>query len=283
MRAFFNDIGSVSLLTAEEEIELAKKIQMGGAEGQEAEKKMVAANLRLVVHIAKNYLKDIKKAIPLDDLVQEGSIGLMHAAQKFEWQKGYKFSTYACWWIRQAISRYLQDKENMIRVPVNRLQQINTYKNEVTYLKEKLRRKPTDSEVAHDLGWSEELVAKIKTIALNPLSLDAPMGNEDEDFTLADTISDKQNANPEAAVCNKLMAYQLQKDMASYLTPKEQQVLSRRFGFDDGAGQTLEEVGQGLGLTRERIRQIETTALLKLRRVYYRRGLTLSDCIEESA
>lgn len=280
IRAFFYDIGNIPLLTAEEEIALAKIIEKGGKDGEDAVKKMVAANLRLVVSIAKDY---VTKTIPLQDLVQEGSIGLMRAAQKFEWDKGYKFSTYACWWIKQAISRYLDDTQNTIRVPVHRLQQINSYKKEVAFLRQKLGRTPTDFEVSKSLGWDLELVEKIKTIAQKTLSLDDYLGTEVQDSTLADTISDKQAQNPEASTCNKLMNYQLEKDMNSYLTHKEKLVLRKRFGFDDGAGQTLEEVGQYFGVTRERIRQIENTAILKLRRVYKKRGLELSDCIEESA
>ncbi len=280
MRAFFNDIGRVPLLTAEEEIELAKKIEKGGLEGEEAVKKMVAANLRLVVSIAKGY---VTKTVPLNDLVQEGSIGLMHAAQKFEWEKGYKFSTYACWWIKQSIIRYLDDKQNIIRVPAHRLQQINAYKKQVNYLKQKTGRIPSDFEVAKNLGWDEELVSKIKMIDLKTVSLEDPRGNEEEqEFTWADTISDK-TANPEMTACNEFMNYQLKKDMESYLTPKEDEVLRRRFGFYGGTAQSLEEVGQYFGLTRERIRQIENKAILKLRAVYKRRGITLSDCIEESA
>lgn len=280
MRAFFYDIGNAPLLTQEQEIELAKKIEKGGIEGEEAVKKMVASNLRLVVSIAKSY---VTKTVPLNDLVQEGSIGLIRAAEKFEWNKGYKFSTYASWWIKQSITRYLDDKQNMIRVPVHRLQQIYSYKKQVNYLKQKLGRKPTDFEVAKNLGWDEELVSKIKTIDLNTVSLEDPRGNEEEqEFTWADTISDK-TTNPEMAACNEFMNYQLKKDMESYLTPKEDEVLRRRFGFYGGTAQSLEEVGQYFGLTRERIRQIENKAILKLRAVYKKRGLTLSDCIEESA
>ncbi len=280
MKEFFNDLRNIPLLSQEEEIALAKIIEKGGKDGEDAVKKMVAANLRLVVSIAKDY---VTKTIPLQDLVQEGSIGLMRAAQKFEWDKGYKFSTYACWWIKQAISRYLDDTQNTIRVPVHRLQQINSYKKEVAFLRQKLGRTPTDFEVSKSLGWDLELVEKIKTIAQKTLSLDDYLGTEVQDSTLADTISDKQAQNPEASTFKKLMNYQLEKDMNSYLTHKEKLVLRKRFGFDDGAGQTLEEVGQYFGVTRERIRQIENTAILKLRRVYKKRGLELSDCIEESA
>ena len=280
MEAFFNDIRNVPLLTAEEEIELAKKIEKGGVEGEEAVKKMVAANLRLVVSIAKDY---VTKTIPLNDLVQEGSIGLMRAAQKFEWDKGYKFSTYACWWIKQAISRYLDDTQNTIRVPVHRLQQINSYKKEVAFLSQKLGRNPTDFEVAKNLGWDIKLVEKIKTISLKTVSLDDSVGNEDEEFTRADKISDKQAINPEVAACNKLINLQLQKDMDNHLTPKECKVIKMRFGFDDGYSQSLEEIGNYFGVTRERIRQIECTAIIKLRTLYKRRGLELSDCIDECA
>lgn len=208
MEAFFNDIRNVPLLTAEEEIELAKKIEKGGVEGEEAVKKMVAANLRLVVSTAKDY---VTKTIPLNDLVQEGSIGLMRAAQKFEWDKGYKFSTYACWWIKQAISRYLDDTQNTIRVPVHRLQQINSYKKEVAFLSQKLGRNPTDFEVAKNLGWDIKLVEKIKTISLKTVSLDDSVGNEDEEFTRADKISDKQAIIPKWLPAINLLTFSFKK------------------------------------------------------------------------
>ena len=169
MTEYFNNIGNIALLSHEEEIELAKKIGIGGIQGKLAFDKLVSANLRLVVSIAKDYAK---KGIPLEDLIQEGNIGLMHAAQKFEWDKGFKFSTYASWWIRQAITRFLDDKKDAIRIPINRQQQINKYKNEVSYLKQKLGRNPTDAELAQSLGWTQEQLNKIRNAILKAIALD---------------------------------------------------------------------------------------------------------------
>ena len=278
MKEFFNDIANIPLLTQEEEIALAKQIEAGGPNGKLALDKMVSSNLRLVVSIAKKYLK---KGITLNDLVQEGNIGLMHAAQKFEWQKGNKFSTYAAWWIKQSITRYLDDKRSDIRIPVNMQQKISHYKKEVTYLKQKLDRTPTDTEVANGLGWSLEEINKVRNANanMNVVHLEDPLGDEDNDGTLGDFVQDKKYESVENQTCNKLMNYQLQKDMNSYLTQKENIVIRKRFGFEDGAVQTLDEIGDYFGLTRERIRQIEVTAIKKLRRVYQKRGLELKDCI----
>ena len=279
MTEYFNDIGNIALLSHEEEIELAKKIEIGGIQGKLAFDKLVSANLRLVVSIAKDYEQ---KGIPLEDLIQEGNIGLMHAAQKFEWDKGFKFSTYASWWIRQAITRFLDDKKDAIRIPIHRLQQINKYKNEVSYLKQKLGRNPTDAELAQSLGWTQEQVNKIRNASLKTISLNKSYGNgnSDQDYTLADFVEEDKYDNPEKATYNKLINYQLQKDMDTFLTKKENLVIRMRFGFDNnGTTQTLEEVGNYFGVTRERIRQIEGNAITKLRHLYRNRGLEFSDCI----
>ena len=278
MKEFFNDIANIPLLSQEEEIELAKKIQEGGTTGKEAEDKMVLANLRLVVAIAKNY---IKKDVPLNDLVQEGNLGLIHAARKFEWDKGFKFSTYASWWIKQCITRYLDEKRNNIRVPVHMQQRINNFKKEVTYLKQRLGRNPTDAEIAKDLGWSQEEINKVREANenLKLVHLEDSCGGEDKECTVADFIQDRKYESVETQTCNKLMNHQLQKDMNSYLTEKENLVIRKRFGFEGEGAQTLEEIGDYFGVTRERIRQIEVTAIKKLRRVYQKRGLELKDCI----
>ena len=279
MTEYFNDIGNIVLLSHEEEIELAKKIEIGGIQGKLAFDKLVSANLRLVVSIAKNYAK---KGIPLEDLIQEGNIGLMHAAQKFEWDKGFKFSTYASWWIRQAITRFLDDKKDAIRIPINRQQQINKYKNEVSYLKQKLGRNPTDAELAQSLGWTQEQLNKIRNAILKTISLDKSYrkGDSDQDYTLADFVEEDKYDNPEKATYNKLINYQLQKDMDTFLTKKENLVIRMRFGFDNnGTTQTLEEVGNYFGVTRERIRQIEGKAIMKLRHLYRNRDIEFSDCI----
>ncbi len=278
MTEYFNDIGTISLLSHEEEIELAQKIEIGGIQGKLALDKLVSANLRLVVSIAKDY---VKSRVPLSDLVQEGSIGLMRAAQKFEWDKGFKFSTYASWWIRQAITRFLDDKKDAIRIPIHRQQQINRYKNEVSYLKQKLGRNPTDAELAQSLGWTLEQLNTIRNASLKTISLDKPYGkgDSDQDYTLADFVEEDKYDNPEKATYNKLINYQLQKDMDTFLTKKENLVIRMRFGFDNGNTQTLEEVGNYLGVTRERIRQIEGNAIIKLRHLYRNRGIEFSDCI----
>lgn len=279
MTEYFNDIGNIALLSHEEEIELAKKIEIGGIQGKLAFDKLVSANLRLVVSIAKDYAK---KGIPLEDLIQEGNIGLMRAAQKFEWEKGFKFSTYASWWIRQAITRFLDVKKDTIRIPIHRQQQIYKYKNEVSYLKQKLGRNPTDAELAQSLGWTQEQLNKIRNAILKTISLDKSYGKEDsdQDYTLADFIEEDKYDNPEKATYNKLINYQLQKDMDTFLTKKENLVIRMRFGFDNnGTTQTLEEVGNYFGVTRERVRQIEGNAIIKLRHLYRNRGIESSDCI----
>ena len=279
MTEYFNNIGNIALLSHEEEIELAKKIEIGGIQGKLAFDKLVSANLRLVVSIAKDYAK---KGIPLEDLIQEGNIGLMHAAQKFEWDKGFKFSTYASWWIRQAITRFLDDKKDAIRIPINRQQQINKYKNEVSYLKQKLGRNPTDAELAQSLGWTQKQLNKIRNAILKTISLDKSYGNgdSDQDYTLADFLEEDKYDNPEKATYNKLINYQLQKDMDTFLTKKENLVIRMRFGFDNnGTTQTLEEIGNYFGVTRERIRQIEGKAIMKLRHLYRNRDIEFSDCI----
>ena len=279
MTEYFNNIGNIALLSHEEEIELAKKIEIGGIQGKFAFDKLVSANLRLVVSIAKDYAK---KGIPLEDLIQEGNIGLMHAAQKFEWKKGFKFSTYASWWIRQAITRFLDDKKDAIRIPINRQQQINKYKNEVSYLKQKLGRNPTDAELAQSLGWTQEQLNKIRNAILKTISLDKSYrkGDSDQDYTLADFVEEDKYDNPEKATYNKLINYQLQKDMDTFLTKKENLVIRMRFGFDNnGTTQTLEEIGNYFGVTRERIRQIEGKAIMKLRHLYRNRDIEFSDCI----
>ena len=279
MTEYFNDIGNIALLSHEEEIALAKKIKIGGIQGKLAFDKLVSANLRLVVSIAKNYAK---KGIPLEDLIQEGNIGLMHAAQKFEWDKGFKFSTYASWWIRQAITRFLDDKKDAIRIPINKQQQINKYKNEISYLKQKSGRNPTDAELTQRLGWTQEQLNKIRNAILKTISLDKSYrkGDSDQDYTLADFVEEDKYDNPEKATYNKLINYQLQKDMDTFLTKKENLVIRMRFGFDNnGTTQTLEEIGNYFGVTRERIRQIEGKAIMKLRHLYRNRDIEFSDCI----
>ncbi len=280
MTEFFKDIGSISLLTQEEEIELAKEIKKGGLKGKQAFDKLVSANLRLVVSIAKDY---VNSGVPLSDLVQEGSIGLIRAAEKFEWDKGFKFSTYASWWIRQAITRFLEDKKDAIRIPIHRQQQITTYKNELFYLSQKLGRKPTDAEITRSLGWSQEQLDKIRNVCLKTIYMEDSCGSGGTECTVADFLVDDKYENAEKATCDKLINFQLQKDMDACLTKKESLVIRMRFGFETGAEQTLEEVGHYFGVTRERIRQIEGNAIIKLRNLYKKRGIEFSDCMGEYA
>lgn len=284
MKEFFKDIGNINLLTQEEEIALAKRIKKGGADGKAALDKMVVSNLRLVISIANDYAKNGEKyCISLSDLIQEGSIGLMHAAEKFEWNKGFKFSTYASWWIRQSITRFLEDKGNVIRLPVHRQQQINNYKQVHALLEQKLGRIPSDGEMSASMGISEEQVKKIRNAGLKMLYLEDSAGSSDMENTIGDFVSETKYENAENITCNKLINRQLQEDMNNFLTKKEQQVIRLRFGFEDGSMQTLEEVGHLFGVTRERVRQIESKAILKLRAVYKKRGIEFADCIAEGA
>lgn len=260
VRMYLREIGRIHLLTAEEEIDLARKIVKGGPVGQIAKRKLVQANLRLVVSIAKKY---VGRGMLFLDLIQEGNLGLIRAAEKFDHERGYKFSTYATWWIRQAITRAIADQARTIRIPVHMVETINKLKKVTRKLAQELSRKPTEEELAAAMSITINKLREIIKVAQEPLSLETPIGKE-EDSRLGDFIEDKDADAPALTVAHELLREDLAEVLSS-LSPRERDVLRLRFGMDDGRQRTLEEVGQLFGVTRERIRQIEAKALRKLR------------------
>jgi RNA polymerase primary sigma factor len=257
VRMYLKEIGKVSLLSVEDEIELAKRM----AEGDEdAEKKMAEANLRLVVSIAKRY---VGRGMLFLDLIQEGNLGLIKAVEKFDYTKGYKFSTYATWWIRQAITRAIADQARTIRIPVHMVETINKVIRISRQLLQELGHDPTPEEIAEEMNMPVEKVRDILKIAQEPVSLETPIG-EEEDSHLGDFIPDEDASEPAEAASFTLLKEQLT-EVLSTLTPREEKVLRLRFGIEDGRTRTLEEVGKEFNVTRERIRQIEAKALRKLR------------------
>ena len=257
VRMYLKEIGKVPLLTAEEEIEIAKRLETGD---EEAKKKLSEANLRLVVSIAKRYVGRVMLFL---DLIQEGNLGLIKAVEKFDYRKGFKFSTYATWWIRQAITRAIADQARTIRIPVHMVETINKLIRVSRQLLQQYGREPTPEEIAKEMGISESKVREIIKIAQEPVSLETPIG-EEEDSHLGDFIPDDDAPAPAEAASFALMKEQLL-DVLDTLTPREEKVLRLRFGLDDGRQRTLEEVGKEFNVTRERIRQIEAKALRKLR------------------
>ena len=257
VRMYLKEIGRVPLLTSEEEVELAKRMEEGS---EEAKRRLVEANLRLVVSIAKRY---VGRGMLFLDLIQEGNLGLMKAVEKFDYRKGYKFSTYATWWIRQAITRAIADQARTIRIPVHMVETINKLIRITRQLLQELGREPTPEEVALEMNVPVERVHEIHKIAQEPVSLETPIG-EEEDSHLGDFIPDEDAPAPADAAAFALLREQLD-EVLSTLTTREQKVLRLRFGLEDGRPRTLEEVGQEFGVTRERIRQIEAKALRKLR------------------
>lgn len=257
VRMYLKEIGKVPLLSAEEEIELAKKMEMGD---QEAKKRLAEANLRLVVSIAKRY---VGRGMLFLDLIQEGNLGLIKAVEKFDYRKGYKFSTYATWWIRQAITRAIADQARTIRIPVHMVETINKLIRVSRQLLQELGREPTPEEIAEEMNMPVERVREILKISQEPVSLETPIG-EEEDSHLGDFIQDDNVPVPADAAAFTLLKEQLVEVLGT-LTEREQKVLRLRFGLDDGRARTLEEVGKEFNVTRERIRQIEAKALRKLR------------------
>ena len=257
VRMYLKEIGNVPLLTSEEEVELAKRVEQGD---EEAKKKLTEANLRLVVSIAKKY---VGRGMPFLDLIQEGNMGLMKAVDKFDYTKGYKFSTYATWWIRQAITRGIADTGRTIRVPVHMVETINKTLRMTRQLLQELGREPTPEEVAAELGVPVSKVREVLKISRDPVSLDTPIGEED-DSHLGDFIEDDSAQSPADSAAFSMMREELDNALNS-LTDREKQVVRLRFGLEDGRPRTLEEVGKEFNVTRERIRQIEAKALRKLR------------------
>ncbi|MBF7082642.1 RNA polymerase sigma factor RpoD [Desulfallas sp. Bu1-1] len=257
VRMYLKEIGRVPLLTPEEEVELAKRMEKGD---EEAKRRLAEANLRLVVSIAKRY---VGRGMLFLDLIQEGNLGLIKAVEKFDYRKGYKFSTYATWWIRQAITRAIADQARTIRIPVHMVETINKLIRVSRQLLQELGREPAPEEIAKEMGISEEKVREIMKIAQEPVSLETPIG-EEEDSHLGDFIEDHDARAPAEEASFTLLREQLD-EVLETLTDREQKVLRLRFGLDDGRARTLEEVGQKFGVTRERIRQIEAKTLRKLR------------------
>ncbi|OWZ83078.1 RNA polymerase sigma factor RpoD [Natranaerobius trueperi] len=257
VRMYLKEIGKIPLLSPDEEINLAKQIEEGD---EMAKRKLAEANLRLVVSIAKKY---VGRGMLFLDLIQEGNLGLIKAVEKFDYRKGYKFSTYATWWIRQAITRAIADQARTIRIPVHMVETINKLIRVSRQLVQDLGREPLPEEIAEEMDMSEDKVREIMKIAQEPVSLETPIGEED-DSSLGDFIEDQDARPPADAAAFELLKGQLEEVLDS-LTEREQKVLRLRFGLDDGRTRTLEEVGKHFGVTRERIRQIEAKALRKLR------------------
>ena len=260
VKVYLKEIGRVPLLTPEEEIDLALKIQVGGPDGEKAKQRLSEANLRLVVSIAKRY---VGRGMQFLDLIQEGNLGLIKAVEKFDHTKGFKFSTYATWWIRQAITRAIADQARTIRIPVHMVETINKVKKVSSQLLHEMGHDPSAEEIAERLEMPVDKVREIMRVAQEPVSLETPIG-EEEDSHLGDFIPDDDAPIPAEAASQTLLKEQLA-DVLKTLTPREEKVLRLRFGLEDGRPRTLEEVGKEVNVTRERIRQIEAKALRKLR------------------
>lgn len=260
VQMYLREIGRIPLLTAQEEVKLAKQIEQGD---EEAKQKLTQANLRLVVSIAKRYIGRSRN-LTLLDLIQEGNIGLFKAVEKFDYRKGYKFSTYATWWIRQAITRALADQARTIRIPVHMVETISKYTQVKRQLLQELGREPLPEEIAAEMNESVDKVRQIIKISQETISLEAPVGEEDEESTLGEFVEDKKTVSPSQIAARKLLKSRL-KEILVDLSPREQKILEMRFGLENGITHTLEEVGREFGVTRERIRQIEAKALEKMR------------------
>ena len=257
VRMYLKEIGRVNLLTAKQEVELAKEMEAGS---EEARHHLTEANLRLVVSVAKKYLN---RGLSFLDLIQEGNLGLMRAVEKFDYKRGFKFSTYATWWIRQAITRAIADQARTIRIPVHMVDTLNQLARVSRALLEQLGREPTEEELAYGMGITVDKVQELKKISQQPVSLESPIG-EEEDSHLGDFVEDKMAIAPLEAASEAMFRNEVE-DILATLRPRERRVVQLRFGLVDDEPRTLEEVGRRMGLTRERIRQIEATALRKLR------------------
>lgn len=260
VQIYLKEIGKISLITAHEEKELARMIEQGD---EEAKKKLAQANLRLVVSIAKKYIGRTPNLTILD-LIQEGNLGLFRAVEKFDWRKGFKFSTYATWWIRQAITRALADQARTIRIPVHMVETISKYQQVVRRMTQDLGRDPLTEEVASEMGMEVDKVRHMQKISQETVSLEAPVGDDEEDSVLGEFLPDDRTLSPDQQAARRLLKDQMG-DILVDLTPREQKILEMRFGLKDGIIHTLEEVGKEFGVTRERIRQIEAKALEKIR------------------
>lgn len=270
VRIYLREIGKVPLLTAEEEIALAKQIEKGD---EKAKHKLAEANLRLVISIAKKY---VGRGLSFLDLIQEGNIGLLKAVEKYDWRRGYKFSTYATWWIRQAITRAIADQARTIRIPVHMVETINKLIRVQRKLVQELGREPLPEEIAQEMQMPVEKIQHILKISQETISLEAPVG-EEGDSQLGDLLPDEQNLSPEETATGELLKEHI-KEVLCYLSPREQKILKMRFGLENGRTHTLEEVGKEFGVTRERIRQIEAKALARLRK--HREGKRLRDYLK---
>ena len=271
VRMYLREIGKIPLLSAEEEVALAKRVEKGD---KEAKDQMAEANMRLVVSIAKKY---VGRGLDLLDLVQEGNTGLLRAVEKFDPERGFKFSTYATWWIRQAITRAIADQSRTVRIPVHMRETINKMLRISRKLTQELGREPTNEEIAKEMEMDVDKIEHIQKISQEISSLDAPVGGEDEDSKLGDFMEDEDSDTPEEAATAELLKEHVN-EILEALSPREQKILKMRFGLEDGRNHTLEEVGQEFGVTRERIRQIESKALAKLRK--NRDSRSLRDYIE---
>lgn len=257
IRLYLREIGRVRMIKPDEEIELARQIAKGDLE---AKKQLIQANLRLVISIAKKYLN---RGLPFQDLIQEGNLGLIRAAEKFDYTKGFKFSTYATWWIRQAISRGLADKSRTIRVPVHMVESINKMKKMSSRLSQELGRKPSEAELAEAMDLNVNKVKEILQADREPISMEIPLSKDDETY-LRDIIEDGESSRPDCATEEELLRQDIRR-ILSQLTPRERDIMHMRYGLTDGHQRTLEEVGRLLNITRERVRQIEHKAFRKLR------------------